>query len=66
MWKRVMAAVVECGSLHCQRDSLARGVSAVVVSCEQTAGEERAHGAYALQLSDTVLFPEGGGQVGTS
>ncbi len=59
-----LAAAVECGSLLCQRDSFARSLSAVVVSCGATAGAERAHGSYALQLSDTVLFPEGGGQVG--
>lgn len=59
-----MAAVaVECGSLLCQRDSFAQRLSAVVLSCEETVGEEKKHGAYVLQLSDTVLFPEGGGQV---
>ena len=56
-------AAVECGSLLCQRDSFARRLSAVVVSCEESVGEEGKYGAYALQLSDTVLFPEGGGQV---
>ena len=60
-----MAAVaaVECGSLLCQRDSFARSLNAVVVSCAETVGQEKGHGAYAVQLNDTVLFPEGGGQV---
>lgn len=58
----VMAAV-ECGSLHCQRDSYARSLDTVVVSCRPSAPGERKHGAYAVILENTVLFPEGGGQV---
>ena len=58
----VMAAV-ECGSLHCQRDSYARSLDTVVLSCRPSPPEDRKHGAYAVILENTVLFPEGGGQV---
>lgn len=58
------AAAVECGDLRCQRDSYAKSLSTVVVQCAPTVAEERQHGAYAVQLADTVLFPLGGGQVG--
>lgn len=51
-----------CGSLHCQRDSYARSLSSVVVSCEPSPAKEH-EGKYELLLEDTVLFPEGGGQV---
>lgn len=56
-------AAVECGSLCCQRDSFARSLSTKVLSCTPSSPEERQHGAYAVQLENTVLFPEGGGQV---
>ena len=54
---------VECGSLRCQRDSYAKSLTTEVVSCAQSAPEDRQCGPYAVQLQDTVLFPEGGGQV---
>lgn len=57
-----MATAVECGSLRCQRDSYAQSLSTVVLSCVQTSGEDAKLGKYAVQLQDTVLFPEGGGQ----
>lgn len=55
----------DCGSLSCQRDSFARSLSTVVVSCEksQIKGE---NDSYEVILEDTVLFPEGGGQVSKS
>lgn len=56
-------AAVECGSLQCQRDSYARSLDTVVVSCTPASAEDRQHGAYAVVLENTVLFPEGGGQV---
>ena len=59
----IMATVVECGSLHCQRDCYARTLSTVVVSCVPSAPQDQQHGKFAVQLKDTVLFPEGGGQV---
>lgn len=55
--------VTKCGSLKCQKDSYARSLSAVVMSCVETSGEDLQHGQYEVQLEDTVLFPEGGGQV---
>lgn len=51
-----------CGSLHCQRDSYARSLNSVVVSCQPSPAKEH-QGKYELVLEDTVLFPEGGGQV---
>lgn len=59
-------AAVECGSLHCQRDSYARSLVTVVLSCTASAPEDRQHGAYAVVLENTPLFPEGGGQVSTN
>lgn len=56
-------AAVECGSLHCQRDCYARTLTTVVVSCVPSAPQDQQHGKFAVQLMDTVLFPEGGGQV---
>ena len=67
---------VRCGELLCQKDSYARTLDTVVVSCEpKTAQEAAAKGkkkggaesAPAEQLWDvvlgnTVIFPEGGGQ----
>lgn len=57
-----MANVKSCGSLHCQRDSYARSLDSVVVSCKPSQAKEH-QGKYELVLEDTVLFPEGGGQV---
>ena len=46
----------------CQQDSFLRELKTKVVSCKSSklAGKD----AYELVLEDTVLFPEGGGQVG--
>ena len=55
-------SIKSCGSLHCQRDSYARSLSSVVVSCRSSQAKEH-QGKYELVLEDTVLFPEGGGQV---
>ena len=57
-----MANPKSCGSLHCQRDSYARSLDSVVVSCEPSQAKDH-QGKYELVLEDTVLFPEGGGQV---
>ena len=59
----IMMAGVECGSLWCQRDSYARSLSTVVLSCTLSAAKDQQYGTYSLRLQDTVLFPEGGGQV---
>ena len=46
----------------CQQDSFLRSLKTKVVSCK--AGKLAGKDAYELILEDTVLFPEGGGQVG--
>lgn len=46
----------------CQQDSFLRNFKTKVVSCK--AGKLAGKDAYELILEDTVLFPEGGGQVG--
>ena len=55
----------DCGSLRCQRDSFARNLSTVVVSCEKSQAKGK-NDSYEVVLEDTVLFPEGGGQVSVS
>lgn len=68
-----MAAVfMRVGELACQKDSFLRELTATVVSCETAkmavAAAKKARGtssdtvAYDVILSDSVLFPEGGGQ----
>ena len=59
-----------CSAIHrqinmvfaCQRDSFLRTLKTKVVSCK--AGKLAGHEAFEITLEDTVLFPEGGGQVG--
>ena len=46
----------------CQQDSFLRKLKTKVVSCK--AGKLAGEDAFELILEDTVLFPEGGGQVG--
>jgi misacylated tRNA(Ala) deacylase len=46
----------------CQQDSYLRNFKTKVVTCK--AGKLAGKDAYELILEDTVLFPEGGGQVG--
>lgn len=50
------AAAVLCGQLACQRDSLLRTLRTTVLSCVA----KKKH--FQLELADSVLFPEGGGQ----
>ena len=50
-----------CGSLYCQRDSYARSLNSVIVSCQPIALDDANH-KYELVLEDTILFPEGGGR----
>ena len=50
-------------SFQCQRDSYLQRFITTVVSCEQA--EHNSQRAYEVVLKDTVLFPEGGGQVYT-
>ena len=51
-----MSAAVLCGQLACQRDSLLRTLRTTVLSCVA----KKKH--FQLELADSVLFPEGGGQ----
>ena len=60
----IVPGAVECGSLFCQRDSYAQSLSTKVLSAIPSHHGDEKYGAYAVQLQDTVLFPEGGGQVG--
>jgi len=69
---------VRCGELLCQRDSYARTLDTVVISCKSKApmaapaaakGKKKSGGAaspaaelWDVVLGDSVLFPEGGGQ----
>lgn len=57
----------------CQRNSYARTFEAIVLSCEKAPAPKKSKGKkskkkavevdkYRVVLSDTVLFPEGGGQ----
>lgn len=48
--------------LACQRDSFLTSFKTKVVSCK--AGKLAGKEAFEVTLEDTVLFPEGGGQVG--
>ena len=56
--------VKSCGSLRCQHDSYARSLNSVVVSCQPAEAHGGASDKFEVVLEDTVLFPEGGGQVG--
>ena len=57
-----MSRSKSCGSLYCQRDAYARSLSSVVISCQPSADKDQ-DGLYEIELEDTILFPEGGGQV---
>lgn len=50
-------------SFKCQRESYLQSYSSRVVSC-CPAVDEGGRQVYEVVLEDTVLFPEGGGQVG--
>lgn len=45
--------------LACQRDATLRSLDTEVVACEAS---EQTDGTFRVRLSDTVLYPEGGGQ----
>lgn len=49
-------------SFKCQRESYLQRYSSRVVSCRAVEGDD-VEGKYEVVLEDTVLFPEGGGQV---
>ncbi|KAJ3277094.1 Alanyl-tRNA editing protein Aarsd1 [Terramyces sp. JEL0728] len=46
----------QVGELHCQQDSYAKSLTAKVLSCEPEGDR------FAVLLSDTIIFPTGGGQ----
>ncbi|CAN6636442.1 putative alanyl-tRNA editing protein alaX [Trichomonascus vanleenenianus] len=48
------------GLLACQRNSYLRSLDTKVVGCHKIEGKAGVH--YEVELEDTVLFPEGGGQ----
>ena len=49
------------GALACQRDSfLFKGFETEVVSCNENKSKDKPK--YEIELKDTILFPEGGGQ----
>ena len=64
-WKM---SCVRCGELMCQKDTYAKTCKATVLRCEKVQapakkkGKSKPKDAYDVVLSDTVLFPEGGGQ----
>lgn len=54
---------VKVGALACQRNSfLFDGFKTLVVSCEPTKNKKGEIEGYEIELQDTILFPEGGGQ----
>jgi len=57
------ATVKECGDLYCQHHCYSRSLTTTVVSCRPSVGKDLEYGPYEVVLADTVLFPEGGGQV---
>lgn len=54
-----MSAIV--GGLACQRDSFLKTLTTTVVAASKYPLSKKTSG-YAIELADTVLFPEGGGQ----
>ncbi|KAL7748475.1 hypothetical protein RI367_006170 [Sorochytrium milnesiophthora] len=54
-----MTTITPIGSLECQRDSFKQSSTATVV---HVAAQPDERGLFAVKFSDTVLFPEGGGQ----
>ena len=50
-------------SLKCQKDSYLRSYRSRVASCRPAENVGNGEGKYEVVLDDTVLFPEGGGQV---
>lgn len=50
-------------SFKCQKEAYLQRYSSRVVACRAVEGDD-VEGKYEVVLEDTVLFPEGGGQVG--
>ncbi|KAH3666381.1 hypothetical protein WICMUC_005649 [Wickerhamomyces mucosus] len=49
------------GALQCQRDSYLKSFETSVVSCKEVINKDKSI-QYEVELHDTILFPEGGGQ----
>lgn len=60
--QRAQSPMATCGTLHCQKDSYARGLTTRVVSCAPSREKKEKGKVWEVCLEDTVLFPEGGGQ----
>lgn len=56
--------VMVVGGLACQRNSfLFKGFKTSIISCEEVEGKSKKDEvSYKVELKDTILFPEGGGQ----
>ena len=52
----------EVGRLYCQRNSMAKTIETVVLSCVQSDASAEALTEFEVELEDTVIFPTGGGQ----
>ncbi|KAG2203251.1 hypothetical protein INT46_009165 [Mucor plumbeus] len=50
---------VSVGNLHCQNDTFCRQFTTECISCSEKPDKK---GFYQVELVDTILFPEGGGQ----
>lgn len=50
-------------SFKCQKEAYLQSYGTRVVTCRAAEGDD-VEGKYEVVLEDTVLFPEGGGQVG--
>ncbi|KAL7323600.1 hypothetical protein PS15p_210227 [Mucor circinelloides] len=50
---------VPVGNLHCQNDTFCRQFTTECISCSEKPDKK---GFYQVELVDTILFPEGGGQ----
>lgn len=50
----------------CQKDSYRTEYTTKVVSCWESCPDDQSKTEYEIILDDTVLFPEGGGQVSKS
>lgn len=58
-----LAKPTTVGALACQRNSfLFNGFKTTVISCEPTKGKSKDPVKFLVELQDTILFPEGGGQ----
>ncbi|KAG5366948.1 putative alanyl-tRNA editing protein [Yarrowia sp. B02] len=50
------------GKLACQKDTYLKNLASKVVGCEEVPKTKKTPAKFEVELEDTVLFPEGGGQ----